>query len=63
MNSNDFTALVEPINMLIGYSRSATNLTSESSLKNWGDRLIQLADNLALAWDGVIMTAEPGDGK
>lgn len=65
MSNEDFKKLVEPLCMLTGYCQSASELTKESKFKEWGDRLIELADNLDAAWEAAYRPsiASPEDGK
>jgi hypothetical protein len=60
MKDAEFMHLVEPVNMLIGYCQSASDITSESNLKGWSKRLMELAEKLKVAWEEVALT-EQGD--
>ncbi len=53
MNNEDFKRLVEPLCMLTGYCRSASDLTKESDLRGWSARIMQLAERLDKAWEEV----------
>lgn len=54
MEDTSFKSLVEPVNMLVGYCRSAEALSKEADLRKWGNRLMELAECLAKAWDKEI---------
>ena len=60
MNDKEFFKLVQPINMLIGYAQSASDLTPESDLKGWSKRIIELADNAHKAWQSVACKESKG---
>lgn len=53
MNDKDFKRLVGPLNMLIGYAKSAEYINKESDLDKWTARLIEHANNAGKAWDEV----------
>lgn len=55
MNEADFKKLVGPINMLIGYAQSAEDAYHSDNIKEWGTRLVALANAAEKAWDEVVI--------
>ncbi len=60
MTNEEFLKLCQPVNTLIGYAMSASDITDESDIKRWSKRLIEHAEALAKAWQETALT-EPGD--